>query len=266
MMKLSEVEWDIDQHPDLLARIDMEEEEEEEDQEEDEDEEDEEEKCEITDNEEDPVAIDVCAFDTLVEGSRVGGVFDHTHFNYQRGPEATLRTYQRRVKAARELRHDAKGSYKLEAFFSRLAPKDRGVNSITQSQTVALLTAEECTQFERRQEALTILQKKLAKKKHGLNPQNLMRHEAVLGFLKIQQAKSDGETREEMARIVARVFGKGPYFARRLITWEVEWMNDYAIPEGSRGCYAKTQSWFKDEGVQTAVREWIASHPSDRKS
>jgi hypothetical protein len=153
MMKLSETEWDMDQHSDLLARIDMEEEVVEEvvgeDEEDDKDEEEEEKECEITDTEEDPVVINVCAFDTLMEGSRVDGVFDNAHFNYQRGPEATLYTNQRRVKAACELQHNTKSSYKLEAFFSRIAPKDREVSSTSQSQTSApLSTAKERTQFE----------------------------------------------------------------------------------------------------------------------
>jgi len=121
-IKESEAEWDIDQHPDLLARIDIEEEEEQGEQErQEEQEEEEEEEYEITDSGEDPVAVDICTFMTLVEGSRVDGVFDRARFNYQRGAGATVRTYQRRVKTARELQHDAQSSYKLEAFFPRLA-------------------------------------------------------------------------------------------------------------------------------------------------
>jgi len=102
--KLSEADWDIDQYPDLLARIDIEEaEEQEEEQEEQEQEEEEEEEEDITDSEEDAVAIDICAFEILVEGSRVNGIFDRIHFNYQQGPDATIWTHQRRVKTACEL-------------------------------------------------------------------------------------------------------------------------------------------------------------------
>ena len=30
------------------------------------------------------------------------------------------------------------------------------------------------------------------------------------------------------------------------------------IGEGRKGCYSKTESWLNDEGVQLAVREWLA--------
>ena len=39
--------------------------------------------------------------------------------------------------------------------------------------------------------------------------------------------------------------------------WEGTWIRHRLIPEGKRGCHAKTSSWFND-GVQIAVREWCA--------
>jgi hypothetical protein len=59
-----------------------------------------------------------------------------------------------------------------------------------------------------------------------MNAQNLMRHEAVLAFLHIQKSKQLGETREYLALQVARCFGKGIYFARRIVTWEEDWLRD----------------------------------------
>ena len=67
-----------------------------------------------------------------------------------------------------------------------------------------------------------------------------------------------GETRESMSSLVARTYEKGLYFERKLITWEREWIEKGVIAEGNRGCAAKTRSWFNDEGVQLAVREWIS--------
>ena len=63
--------------------------------------------------------------------------------------------------------------------------------------------------------------------------------------------------------MVARCYGKGPSFARRIITWEIEWVEGRKITEGRQGCYMKTQSWFKDEGVKQAVREWLGTRSGE---
>jgi hypothetical protein len=106
-------------------------------------------------------------------------------------------------------------------------------------------------------EAIRELEKKLRAgvRKVALVGQNLARHQAVLGFLKIQLLRKEGETREQMATSVARVHGRGLYFARKIIAWERSWLNSREIEEGRRGCYTKTRSWLNDEGVQLAVRE-----------
>lgn len=49
------------------------------------------------------------------------------------------------------------------------------------------------------------------------------------------------------------------YFARRIVSWEIEWVDGRLIPEGKRGCFAKTRSWFNDEGVQQAIRDWLSN-------
>jgi len=66
-----------------------------------------------------------------------------------------------------------------------------------------------------------------------------------------------------MARVVARCYGKGVYFAHKIVSWEIEWMESRLISEGRRGCFVKTRSWFNDEGVQNAVREWLQGHSGD---
>lgn len=57
---------------------------------------------------------------------------------------------------------------------------------------------------------------------------------------------------------VARCFGKGVYFARKIATWELLFLNAEKIEEGKRGCFAKTRFWFNDEGVLLAAREWLS--------
>jgi hypothetical protein len=42
------------------------------------------------------------------------------------------------------------------------------------------------------------------------------------------------------------------------VEWERTWIQERTISEGKQGCFAKTFSWFNDEGVQLAVREWCA--------
>ena len=61
-----------------------------------------------------------------------------------------------------------------------------------------------------------------------------------------------------MALYVARPRGRGSYFARKIIARERSWLRSRDIEEGRKGCYSKTKSWLNDEGVQLAVREWLA--------
>ena len=88
--------------------------------------------------------------------------------------------------------------------------------------------------------------------------QNLTRHRAVLALLYTTKSRRNGETREELSYQVARAFNKGVYFARKIIEWEGMWIRERIIPEGKRGSHPRTFSWFNDEGVQLAVREWCA--------
>ena len=83
--------------------------------------------------------------------------------------------------------------------------------------------------------------------------QNLVCHQTVLAFLRMQQGKQLGETRVSMSRTVVRCFGKGTYFVRRLIAWEIEWVTTQSISEGRCGCFSKVKSWLCDEGVLLAV-------------
>jgi hypothetical protein len=267
-----EVEVEVDLPDDLLARVGIEEDSELEESEYSEDSDFEEESdCELTDTEdpkEEPVKINKSAFDTLMGSSRQIGYDafeDNTAiFNYQRGAEPSIRTQQRRVKNARELEEGAKNTRTLETYFSR--PGGKQANPVVLGRPTACISSQELRRIER-DEAIKSIQKKIHNKKEALamNAQNLMRHEAVLAFLHIQKSKKLGETREYLALQVARCFGKGIYFARRIVTWEGDWLRDREIPEGKRGCFSKTKSWFKDEGVEQAVREWLSGRSGDGK-
>src|SRR5690606_19096500 len=94
--------------------------------------------------------------------------------------------------------------------------------------------------------ALTEINKKISCKRKGmqLKGQNLFRHEAVKMFLQAQQTRRLDETRLFIAKeIVARCCGRGLYFARKVISWEIEWRKYRTINEGQKGCHAKTYSW-----------------------
>ena len=82
---------------------------------------------------------------------------------------------------------------------------------------------------------------------------------ATLGSVSLLAASATaiGETRKFSVAMVARCHGKGPSFAQNIIPWEIEWMEGRKIGEGRRGCYMKTRSWFEDEGVIQAVRDWL---------
>jgi hypothetical protein len=87
----------------------------------------------------------------------------------------------------------------------------------------------------------------------------------VLAFLHLQINKRDDRTRKEMAFEVAKCCGRGQYMARKIINWEREWMDHRNISVRNQGCFVKSSSWFDDEGVEVAVREYIASYRVDRK-
>ena len=88
-----------------------------------------------------------------------------------------------------------------------------------------------------------------------------MANQAVLAFMRVQGKPGQSRTRESLATMVAECYGKGPSFARRIITWEIEWMEGRKIKEGRRGCYEKTRSWFNGEDVMQAVRDWLEHAP-----
>ena len=190
----------------------------------DSDSEDSDEYYEITDSEEeDPIQASTSALETLIASSQERGAFDRA-FAYQRRPEPTERTLFNRSRRERELRKAAENTPKLHTFF----PTASGRPAMPSSPSPILSTVERKQQS--RFAAITALEKKLASKKEceAMNGQTLMRHQVVLAFLRVQanQSVAEPKTRESFAAMVALCHGKGPSFARRIITWEIEWMEE----------------------------------------
>ncbi len=110
-----------------------------------------------------------------------------------------------------------------------------------------------------RQEAIKDLEKLLKSKKNNLNQQNLRRHWAVLALLYSTKKRKANETQMEMAENIARNYNKGVYFAKKIVSWENQWLINQKITLGQLGCFAKSFSWFNDKSVQLEVRRWCAS-------
>lgn len=105
------------------------------------------------------------------------------------------------------------------------------------------------------------LERKLKSKRTQLTKQDLSRHLAVLHFMNYQKQTLEAgrwEPRAVAALNVSRCFNRGEYFAKKLVTWEREWIKERCIPEGKQGCFAKSKSWFNDEGVMLAAREYLS--------
>jgi len=133
-----------------------------------------------------------------------------------------------------------------------------GSSSSSQTESESDLDKIQKPELTPEEKALQELEKKLRSKRNKLTGHNLTRHQAVLGFLRYQKMTNGQDTRENISLAVARFFGKGIYFARKIITWERQWKANRKIEMGKRGCFVKTRSWLSDEGVQLHVREWLA--------
>ncbi|RPB11555.1 hypothetical protein P167DRAFT_575298 [Morchella conica CCBAS932] len=209
-----------------------------------------EEECEYTDGEQDIINDNV--FDLLLESSKGSGA-SSVKLRYQRGPTTSERTLYSNNKRLKQLSDSAKGCKPLTNGF---------LSTVSGSLPIRPISEKEKWLKENRL-AIHNLQKKLRsiKQTEGIIPQNLTRHRAILAYMNMQVQRWDNpnETRRSLALCVARRLGRGCYFARKLVSWELSWKRDQVIEIGRQGCLAKTRSWFDDEGVQLAAREWISS-------
>lgn len=196
-----------------------------------------------------------------------------TIFKYQRGHELHRKTiweHEKKKKEVKKIRDNEK-ILKISKFLkpATSACSDRRDSSLSTSKPNSEASATDLPENPTTLElemAIKLLEAKLRKK--GLTGQNLMRHRAVLIFLNFQlsappvvphSSKSKAPTRLDYAILSANAFRRGVYLGRKIITWERQWRDIHvqAIEEGRRGCHSKTQSWFNDEGVQLAAREFI---------
>lgn len=126
---------------------------------------------------------------------------------------------------------------------------------------------EEPTQLDL-QEAIKVLEARLRAKKNGLQVghSTLLRYRAVLIFMNFQLSTpaivprneaSMKPTRLDYALLTAKSFRRGVYLARKIVSWECQWRKHQTIDESKHGCHVKTRSWFNDEGVQLAAREFV---------
>jgi hypothetical protein len=123
------------------------------------------------------------------------------------------------------------------------------------------ISSDNTTSENHRYQAKKDLEKMLKSKQTQLTNQDRTRHFAVLQFMNYQEQLKENhqrETRAAAALNVARCFSRGTFFSRKLITWERSWIDKGYIPEGRQGCFVKSKSWFNDEGVMLAAREYLS--------
>lgn len=186
------------------------------------------------------------AFAELRAGAQEETAFSQT-FHYQRGPQLSYRQQRRKANKRKELQAAAKGCISLDNFLKNPPAKSPSPPSPEEIRT------------QQNKRAIEDLEKKISRKSSQLSGQDLVRHRAVLSYLKIQRVRTKDETRKSLAFVVARCYGRRSYFARRLIIWEKTWIAELKIEEGRQGCFAKIKSWLNDEGVALAARDWIAN-------
>lgn len=231
------------------------------------------EDVEVTDNDE--AEFDTDAFTMLMDAGKDLDNFTAYKVPYNRGPQLSKRQERRGAQKQRELAASAHGCRPLTAsgfFIQKSTPSATSIPSETQSfsldlkpgledissaNIISYVSPQDVLQTQR-SEAIQSLKGKIRSKKTNLHGQDLIRHRAVLNFLKLQ-LKFPERTREQAALQVSECLGRGLYMARKIVTWERQWIAEKNIEEGQQGCHIKSQSWFNDEGVQIAVRESIAS-------
>lgn len=191
-----------------------------------------------------------------------------TSFLYQRSPVPSKRAAQmaaRRLKAREEaMAEAAKGCRPLTSFFNVLpAPALASSDDTNDKETESTDLEGKGTRDTARKE----LVQKLKSKRAQLTGQNLTRHLAVLQFMNYAEQmkeKDQRESRAAMALTVARCFNRGKTFSEKLVSWERGWIRERQIPEGKQGCFSKSKSWFNDEGVMLAAREYLSEAGESR--
>ncbi|KAN0076035.1 hypothetical protein V8E54_007305 [Elaphomyces granulatus] len=103
-------------------------------------------------------------------------------------------------------------------------------------------------------------------KKYGerlnINGNFYLRHTMVRQFLELQLAEHTEGTRRDRALSVAQGAGKGYAFGRRIVQWEISWVQDRVIPRRGQG--GGRGSWMNDDDIAQSVR-YFARQEGDSK-
>jgi hypothetical protein len=193
----------------------------------------------------------------------------NTKFPYQRSSVPSKKTAQKaaqRLKAKeKEIAKAAEGCRPLISIFVRELPTSVSSNTKEPGPLPAAPAPVEVPSDvageKRRDLAKKDLEQKLKSKRSQMTKQNHTRHNAVLQFMNYQQRILESGQRESRAVIalnVSRCFNRGTWFAKKLVMWERCWIDERRIPDGKQGCFTKTKSWFNDEGVMLAAREYLS--------
>lgn len=208
-----------------------------------------------------------------IEGGPATQAFDGAACRYARGPTAPKRTQLRGRREQKERSRAAAGCRPLtEGFLIRVSKSELNAAATAaaaadttafgksqdsknaqrvdkQVVSTTLVGTESPPEIDRqtREAAALALKKKIASKRAKLDGENLTRHRAVLAFLYVQGSKQPGETRQAMARNVSWCFGRGEYFARKIVVWERTWIEERTIEEGYGDGFGKTGSELEDE-------------------
>lgn len=205
----------------------------------------------------------------------------NTKFRYQRSSAPSKKTAQKAAQRAKAKKRDmakaAEHCRPLTSIFTRVIPRLTSSNA-NEFSLLPMVTAGATPSFaeapsnieggnrsdleNKRDQAKKDLGKKLKSKGiQAVTGQYHTRHLAVLQFMNYQERIRKGgqnESRANMALNVSHCFNRGKWFAEKLVTWERMWIEDRQIPNGKQGCFAKSKSWFNDEGVMLAAREYLS--------
>lgn len=170
---------------------------------------------------------DVLAYLMATAENLGDSLYDNIKVKYQRGAELSIKKKRRKQKEQRELKLAAVGSRTSDDGFlirSTVTDLDVGTSVSTNGSTERdEVSRQELPEVIQRADAVGLLEKKLRSKKTvDMLPQNIIQHQAVLFFFEIQDRRKLRETRGKMAQAAARCFGKGLYFAQKVVTWELQ--------------------------------------------
>jgi hypothetical protein len=91
----------------------------------------------------------------------------------------------------------------------------------------------------------------------GLQGATLRRYELVQSFFWAEQ-QAPHLTRKEIALQVANSFNQGEHTARKILTWEKQWVTKREIEPTKHSLSAHSVSILDDEGALLAAREYIS--------